>query len=175
MHAQYVHPNTPVDYAGVELTTFCNSYPEFTDTNNLSVVSFLQYGSSSICIPGDLERKGWERLLLNAEFCRHLSLVDIFIASHHGRISGYCEEVFGYCNPSIILISDKEMIYESQICDYAKHASGITWDGSTADKRYVLTTRCDGNLLITKRPNEGFFIQAGINLDIPKARSASSF
>ncbi|HEY1525427.1 MAG TPA: hypothetical protein VGH51_04245 [Candidatus Angelobacter sp.] len=124
------YPNTPVDYAGVELTTFWNSYPEFTDTNNLSVVSFLQYGGSSICVTGDLERAGWESLLLRSDFREHLHSVNIFIASHHGRISGYCERVFDYCNPAIILISDKEMVYESQKCDYAKHASGITWNGS---------------------------------------------
>ena len=175
MHAQYVHPNTPVDYAGVELTTFCNSYPEFTDTNNLSVVSFLQYGGSSICVTGDLEREGWESLLLRSDFREHLHSVNIFIASHHGRISGYCEKVFDYCNPAIILISDKEMVYESQTCDYAKHASGITWNGSTTEKRYVLTTRCDGHMLITKEANSGFHIQAGLEIGLPAARSASSF
>jgi len=53
----------PNDYAGVELLTFYNNYPKFTDTNNLSVVSFLKYAGMSIVIPGDLETSGWMQLL----------------------------------------------------------------------------------------------------------------
>jgi beta-lactamase superfamily II metal-dependent hydrolase len=175
MHADYVYPDADIDYAGVTLNTFYNSYPEFTDTNNLSVVSFLHYGGSCICIPGDLECKGWERLLCNSAVCNQLGLVDIFIASHHGRITGYCEKIFEYCSPAVILISDKEMVYESQKCDYAKHARGIAWGGSATEKRFVLTTRCDGNMLITKEPNCGFHLTAGVEVALPAARAASSF
>jgi beta-lactamase superfamily II metal-dependent hydrolase len=107
LHTDAVHPNAPVDYAGVELTTFYNSYPLFTDTNNLSVVSFLQYGGSCICIPGDIEIAGWKELLKKPLFCQYLTLVDIFVASHHGRTSGYCKEVFEHCSPAIVLISYK--------------------------------------------------------------------
>ena len=46
---------------------------------------------------GDLERAGWEMLLLNAAFRRELALVRILIASHHGRENGYCEDVFSHC------------------------------------------------------------------------------
>jgi beta-lactamase superfamily II metal-dependent hydrolase len=173
MHAEYIFANTPIDYAGVTLTSFWNNYPEFTDTNNLSVVSFLHYGGSCICIPGDIERKGWERLLNRLDFCDNLRRVDIFVAAHHGRISGYCENVFEYCKPAVILISDKEMVYESQICDYAKHASGIGWNGSPTEKRYVMTTRCDGNMVITKEPDKGFFIAANAQIVLSPARAAS--
>jgi len=175
MHGEYIHPDASIDYAGITLTTFYNNHPEFTDTNNLSVVSFLQYSNLCICIPGDLECKGWERLLARADFCNYLRQVNIFVASHHGRIGGYCASVFDYCRPAIILISDREIIYETQACDYAKHASGIGWNGSATEKRYVLTTRCDGNMIITKEPNQPFHITVGVEVTAPMSRAASSF
>src|SRR5207247_5839525 len=67
LHSDAIHPVTPIDYAGVELTTFHNSFPSFTDTNNLSVVSFLQYDNYCICIPGDMEIAGWQELLRSEE------------------------------------------------------------------------------------------------------------
>jgi len=161
MHSEYIYPNAAIDYAGVQLTTFWNSYPTFTDTNNLSVVSFLQYGASCICIPGDLEGPGWMELLKNLSFRAYLESVDIFVASHHGRKSGYCKEVFDHCHPAVILISDRDVVFESQEHVYAKHASGIMWNGSQSDKRYVLTTRCDGHMHVTKKPGEGFYISVG--------------
>jgi beta-lactamase superfamily II metal-dependent hydrolase len=160
LHTDAVHPNAAIDYAGVELTTFHNPYPIFTDTNNLSLVSFLQYGGSCICIPGDLETAGWKELLKKPLFCAYLALVDIFIASHHGRTSGYCKEVFEYCSPALVLISDKEIVHDTQETDYTNHARGIVWNDSATEKRYVLTTRCDGHMVITKEPSQGFFITA---------------
>jgi beta-lactamase superfamily II metal-dependent hydrolase len=161
MHAGWKYPPVPADYGGVELSTYCNSYPTFTDTNNLSVVSFLEYAGLCIVYPGDLETAGWQELLKDAAFRTHLGRVDVFIASHHGRKNGYCEDVFLYCTPELILISDKGMLYESQENIYAKHARGITWNGDAQQKRFVLTTRCDGNMTLTKEPNHGFHITVG--------------
>jgi beta-lactamase superfamily II metal-dependent hydrolase len=55
IHAEYVHPVTlPFDQGmgGVTCTTFCNTYPEFADTNNLSLVVFIKYGDSKCCFQG---------------------------------------------------------------------------------------------------------------------------
>jgi len=149
MHREYIHPAIPVDYGGVDLETFCVDYPTLADTNNLSVVSFLDYGPVHIVIPGDLEKPGWNELLKNPAFTNRLRSVNIFVASHHGRQNGYCEDVFTYCHPDIILISDKEMVHDTQDHEYAKHAGGILWNESNTDRRYVLTTRCDGHMCIT--------------------------
>ena len=46
--------------------------------------------------PGDIEKKGWLRLLELDEFKQTLNDVNVFIASHHGRINGYCEEIFDF-------------------------------------------------------------------------------
>ena len=106
---------------------------------------------------GDLERKGWLEYLKDPLFRQDLSKVDIFVASHHGRKSGYCEEIFNVCSPDIVIISDKEIVHETQKQAYAKHASGVLWNGGP-ERRFVLTTRTDGMISITKKVNPGYHI-----------------
>ena len=159
LHTDYIHPVTiPPVFPGIEMVQFNNTYPFFTDTNNLSLVSFVHYDGMGIALTGDMEKAGWQELLKNPDFCAHLRRVNIFVASHHGRESGYCEEVFRYCNPDIIIISDRNKIYETQEMDYARHARGVTWNGGP-DKRYVLTTRCDGMITISKNTGAGYFVR----------------
>lgn len=158
MHREYIHPvQTPPPFLNIEFQTFYNSYPTFDDTNNLSLVSFVHYDGTGIVFPGDLEKKGWEALLKNLSFCAHLQRVRIFVASHHGRINGYCEDVFTHCSPDIIIISDKEITHETQKQTYANHAAGLPWNGGP-EKRYVLTTRSDGMITIKKTVGEGYHV-----------------
>lgn len=158
MHREYIHPvQTPPPFPNIEFQTFYNAYPTFTDTNNLSLVSFIHYDGMGIVFPGDLEKKGWEALLNNPSFCSHLQRVRIFVASHHGRINGYCEDVFAHCSPDIIIISDKEITHETQKQMYAKHAAGLPWNGGP-EKRYVLTTRSDGMITIRKTVGQGYHV-----------------
>ncbi|MFA5793761.1 MAG: MBL fold metallo-hydrolase [Candidatus Brocadiia bacterium] len=145
------------EYPSIEWEVFSNKYPVFKDTNNLSLVTFIHYDGMGIVFPGDIEKAGWEELLKNKSFCEHLKRVNIFIASHHGRESGYCENVFSYCKPDIIFISDEDIKYDTQNVDYKKHAYGVPWNSST-EKRYVLTTRSDGMITITKEIGKGYHI-----------------
>lgn len=170
MHRDWICPPTPKDYAGVNLATFFNEYPKFTDTNNLSLVTFLEYAGMTIIFPGDLEKAGWNELLKNPEFRAWLAKVNIFIASHHGRESGYCEDVFDYCTPDVFIISDKNKIYDSQENIYAKHAGGILWNRD--ERRYVLTTRCDGTMLINKQPEQGFHVTVGVDSHLKRRAAA---
>jgi len=58
LHAGYVHSvSAPFDQnmGGITATTFCNLYPRFYDTNNLSLVVFFKFGPFKILFPGDLE------------------------------------------------------------------------------------------------------------------------
>lgn len=54
------------DLGNVRLQFFFNRYGEFSDTNNLSLVTFLHYRDVHVVFPGDLERRGWEALLRKA-------------------------------------------------------------------------------------------------------------
>ncbi len=86
----------------------------------------------------------------------------MFIASHHGRNQGYCENVFSYCNPYLILLSDKNLIHDSQEHDYTKHAIGVDWGNGVT--RRVITTRSDGHIRITKRAGEASVVNYGVTL-----------
>jgi beta-lactamase superfamily II metal-dependent hydrolase len=122
-----------------------NSYSEFSDTNNISLVTFIERGSTKLIIPGDLEQDGWEALLGRQDFVTELADVNVFVASHHGRESGYCEDVFNVCSPHVIVFSDSEIVHGTQEMSqtYAQHASGVQFNGET---RYVLSTRNDGSI-----------------------------
>ena len=134
---------------GLQVWFYHNSYPRFTDTNNLSLLVFLDVGSVSFVLPGDLERAGWLELLKIPDVQGLLKRVNVFVASHHGRESGYCREVFDYCHPSLIVMSDGPIQHDTQqmATTYAQHASGayFTTDG-TQKLRKVVTTRKDGNI-----------------------------
>ena len=98
-----------------------------------------------IVIPGDLEEPGWKKLLLLKDFRDELNRVNTFVASHHGRESGYCKEVFDYCRPNVIIFSDSSIVHSTQEMTniYSRHANGIMFNG---ESRKVLTTRNDGSL-----------------------------
>jgi beta-lactamase superfamily II metal-dependent hydrolase len=138
---------------------FWNKYPDFTDTNNLSQVLFLHLDGTSIVFPGDMETAGWYKLLEDPAFRTALAKVTIFVASHHGRESGYCPEVFDLCKPAVVIISDEQIQYDTQQHSYDDHAAGIHW-GNQGDVRRVLTTRKDGTLTITKQEGQPAFIRA---------------
>ncbi len=102
------------------------NYPYASDTNNLSLVSFIEMGNSLILYPGDLEKSGWDILLESLDFCELLKYVSIFIASHHGRENGYNEKIFDYCSPEIVIISDGKKTYDTQDHNlYSNHTVGI--------------------------------------------------
>ena len=138
-----------LEIPGVLTTTFFNDYPTFTDTNNLSLLTFLDIGGTSFVLPGDLERRGWLALLENPAVCTRLANVDVFVASHHGRESGYCSQVFDWCKPSLVVISDGPIKHETQEMAgvYGKHASGAWFNISGKQEwRKVVTTRNDGRM-----------------------------
>lgn len=145
-------------YMNLGFTYFWNNYPHFTDTNNLSLVLFLHAPGLSIIFPGDLEKAGWASLLQRTDFRENLSRVNIFVASHHGRESGYVKEVFDFCKPNIVIISDEAKKYDTQEINYGNHAKGIPWNQT--EVRKVLTTRKDGKITITKESGKGFWVQA---------------
>ena len=101
-------------FPAVSYKVFHNNYDDFDDTNNISLVTFLNCRETFFIIPGDLEAPGWELLLKNSDFKDELKNLNVFIASHHGRESGYCRKVFDFCKPDIIIFSDSEMKYTTQ-------------------------------------------------------------
>ncbi|MFJ2995484.1 hypothetical protein [Pandoraea sp. NPDC087047] len=132
---------------GITCEVFSNPFPRFTDTNNLSLVVFIRYAGVTFLFPGDLEREGWLALLQRQDFRARLGDVGVLMASHHGRENGFCREVFDYCWPHAVVISDKPIIHDTQrtVPDYRAvvRDSGVMVR-TTGKRRHVLTTRRDG-------------------------------
>lgn len=136
---------------GITSRLFWNSYPQFTTTNDLSLVVFINFAGFKIVFPGDLEEAGWLALLRKPDFCAELANTDILVASHHGRANGYCKRVFDYCHPQAVVMSDKSIIhgtqllmaqvYHNEVIKY--HPNGV-YIATTGKRRHVLTTRRDG-------------------------------
>jgi beta-lactamase superfamily II metal-dependent hydrolase len=143
---------------GCDVRWFYHPVTTAADENYLSVVTFIHCGDIRIVFGGDLTAAGWRDFLRDPLFVAYLRTTNIFVASHHGREDGYCPEVFDYCRPDVVIASDKSVEYETQLVDYGQHASGIVWNGS--DRRCCLTTRKDGTLTITPKPEGSFFIRA---------------
>jgi beta-lactamase superfamily II metal-dependent hydrolase len=144
-----VSASDQADFGDTSFSFYRNPYNPvfgFTDTNNLSLATFVLCGPHKIIFPGDLEKPGWKALLQNPTFVRELQDVTLFVASHHGRLNGYCPEVMALCpNIQAVIFSDEGIIYETQETAnlYRKHATGIWFDGQ---QRRVLTTRTDKSM-----------------------------
>jgi beta-lactamase superfamily II metal-dependent hydrolase len=146
----FTGPALPVMVDDIAIAAFCNNFGippfGFDDENNLSLCTFVSCGVHRIVFPGDMEKAGWRALLANPWFEKYLAGVTLFVASHHGRENGYCEEILELC-PSIqaVIISDKKKGYQSQetVDRYRKYAHGLIYDG---ENRSVLTTRRDGSM-----------------------------
>ena len=88
-----------------------------------------------------------------SSFIKAIKDTDIFVASHHGRESGYYSELFKYLNPKLVIVSDGPEVETSVTDKYSKIASGWNiYKRSENEKipheRKCLTTRKDGTLII---------------------------
>lgn len=134
---------------GIKFRGFYNDFNAFENpnTNDLSLALFFTYQGFTILFPGDLEKPGWRMLLQDTEFREYLAKTTILVASHHGRESGFCDEVFEYLKPRAVVISDKPIAHETQqmVPDYRNiiAGEGVNVAGQTR-RRHVLTTRRDG-------------------------------
>lgn len=148
----YVAPLArPLDLGGIKILYFWNIYPSFDDENNLSLITIIQYHDFGIIFPGDMMRAGWQQLLARRDLQAALAGVNVFVASHHGRDSGYFPEVFNHCSPELVIFSDKAISHDTQKTAglYRQHTKGVRFfDGET---RHVLTTRSNGYIRFSKQ------------------------
>jgi len=134
---------------GIDFTFFWNNYPDFQDAHNLSLVTFVSYRDIKIVFPSDLETEGWQTLLKDHDFCDHLRRVNLFVAANHGREESYCPEVFDYCRPEIIIISNElnQQISPNMLNQYRNHAKGCS---ESVCNQKLLTTHDHGTITISK-------------------------
>lgn len=138
--------------AGMQLAFFHPRACATTNLNNHSIVTFLRYADSTVCLPGDNEAPSWRELLEQEGFQKWLRSTDILVASHHGREAGYCEEVFTYCAPVLVVASDGPSVDSSAVSRYSANARGwLVRSRSTGrgEQRKVVTTRSDGTVQVS--------------------------
>lgn len=143
-----VAPEQP-EPAGLQVWHYHSRSSTFNDTNNLSLLTFIDVGNVSFALGGDLERVGWLALLQERHVQGLLKRINVFVASRHGRDSGYGPEVFEYCKPRLVVMSDGPVQQDTQLMasTYAQNASGEQFNTpSGQEQRKVVTTRKDRNI-----------------------------
>jgi beta-lactamase superfamily II metal-dependent hydrolase len=139
-------------FDGMERSVFSVDYPTFDDENNLSMVLFLKCYGVGIMFPGDLEKPGFAELLKREAFRQALRETNVYVAPHHGRESGCCEEKVQFLkNVFYVAISDQGYQYETQetLPFYRRIARGAGFRG---ENRQILTTRNDGAITFEFNP-----------------------
>jgi len=140
-------------FQGVTRQVFYNSYPQFEDENDLSMVVFLKCHGLGIMLPADLEKAGFAEMLKIESFKQALLETNIYLAPHHGREGGCSDQIRPYLrNVFYVVISDKGYQYETQetLPFYQSIAKGGPYRNEPS--RRVLTTRCDGRIAFEFNP-----------------------
>ncbi len=116
------------------------------DLNTFSSIIIVEYTGIKFVITGDNPKSQLQYMMDNNYYgIRHLAAdAAILLAPHHGRTGEYCQDFFELVNPVLTVISDKSVEHTTQ----EESSSVYKGIGTTihGNKRYVLTTRSDGNI-----------------------------
>lgn len=150
-------PEKQENNGGVVIKTFVPK-GAYSNPNDYSIVTTLAYADSKMIIPGDNGAESWKELLEMKDFKKEIEDVDIFVAPHHGRESGYYPELFKYFKPSLAIISDGGYRDTSATDRYSGVCKGwgVHHRGRQGnEERKCLTTRKDGVIVVKFGYNEG--------------------
>jgi competence protein ComEC len=152
----YNNHSNPDNWGGLKISTFHPKNCSISNLNNQSIVTVFEYAKSKIVIPGDNESASWNELLQNQAFVEKIKDADIYLASHHGRESGYHEEVIKIINPRLTVVSDAKFHENSNIERYRRKSRGWTvFNGDKKTTRYTLSTYNDGVITVKAGWNQG--------------------
>lgn len=174
INARYSFPvepgSSPLDASnngGVEIKTFTPTESSASNLNNHSIVIVISYAELKVILSGDNEPPSWEELLGRSSFRSAISDADILLAAHHGRQSGFHNDLFKYFNPRLTVISDGRFSDTSATDRYAAVTRGWTVHRRSGGdiERKCVTTRNDGVIEIDlgKNPDGKPFISVTID------------
>jgi competence protein ComEC len=105
----------------------------------------------------DIETDGWTELLKNPAFKAAVKGADFYIASHHGHSSGFSTELYDAMGKPILNLISVTSGDEHADARYSseEYAIGTKIDG---EKRYSLTTRTDGSIIIDVNAEGRFLV-----------------
>ena len=142
-------PRDPRWGVGCTIKYFRNNDTSLS-VNNLSLATFINFGGEKILYGGDLEEKGWLELLKNEYFKANLKSSTMLIASHHGRDSGFCSEIFKNFNPKLTIVSAGKYTDSDATSRYDDVTMWTEIESRERgkEKRKVISTRKDGDIEI---------------------------
>lgn len=155
MNSSYIFPipdtdniENPQNMGGVKITHIPSvaDFHDKADLNTYSSIVIVEYTGIRFVITGDNSLRQLKYMVDN-NYCgiRQLAAdAAVLLAPHHGRTGEYCPEFFKLVNPVLTVISDKSVEHTTQ----EESSSVYKGIGTTIydNKRYVLTTRSDGNI-----------------------------
>ncbi len=144
-------PKNPHNWGGLTIKTFVPSKLSQTNLNNHSVVSVFSYAGIKILVPGDNEPPSWHELKEMPGFLDVTKDIDVLLAPHHGRKSGFESEIMKHFNPRLTVVSDGAYCDTSATSRYSDISRGwmVYKRDGTSEKRFCLTTRNDGVITVT--------------------------
>ena len=144
-------PENPNYNGGIEVMNHCLDFQSGMAGNNTSVVTFYFYAGHLFICPGDIEPEGWIALwkLYSTDFQPLISKAKtrILIAPHHGRKSGYSEEMMEKVVPHLVVVCDKWGGGETD-SRFRERPLGLNLNGSMEKYKSTKTT---GRLKFTVR------------------------
>ena len=165
--ADELNPFLPSNNGNVQIKIFNAEFCPTSNLNNHSLVILIEYAGCKIMIPGDNESSSWEELLENNDFLASIENTNILVAPHHGRESGYYNDLFNYIEPYLTIVSDGRFCDTSATNRYSQKSKG--WNvhkrSGRREIRKCLTTRNDGVISVKMGLNteNHNYIQVEIN------------
>ncbi len=146
------NPFLEANNGGVSIKNFFPTECSSSNLNNRSIVTVISYAISKVVIPGDNEPESWRELLGDDAFKKAIKgPYVVLVAPHHGRESGYCEDLFEDSTPILTVISDDQVTESCARDKYTKLSKGwkVHHRGETeSEVRKCVTTRSDGDIEI---------------------------
>ena len=148
--SQEENPFVPVNNGGVDFQRFNPTSCGRSNLNNHSVVTVVTFASSKVLIPGDNEPASWKELIEDMHFIAAITGTDILVAPHHGRDSGFTDDLFNYISPRLTIISDGRFCDTSATDRYGKKTKGwkVHRRNGESEERKCVTTRNDGVIIV---------------------------
>lgn len=152
-HITKKSPLHPANNGGVKFEFFKPKRTNNLTINNQSVVTIISFNGQKVLLSGDNEVKSWKLLLKDWRFRNAIKGTDILLASHHGRENGYCQELFQYFSPKLVVVSDGKAVNTNAVRRYIKHVEEpfdvFFSNQDRIKKRKCLTTRKDNAITIS--------------------------
>lgn len=145
-------PNGADAFNGLTVEVFRAISCDKSNINNFSAIVILKLGNAKVVVCGDNESASFDELLKDSCFKDAVRNAWVLVAAHHGRESEFYREFVDIVSPDITVVSDTSNPDTTAIGRYSAVSQGYTVVNNRtgeSTKRYCLSTRSDGNILIT--------------------------